>query len=103
VTKTSVVSSFPLFKSLLFYSSQLSAKKTALKARHWWLMPVILPTQEAEISRIAVQSQPRQISSRAPILKIPITKRACGVAQVKALSSSPSTAKKKKNCIEYLS
>jgi hypothetical protein len=61
VTKTSVVSSFPLFKSLLFYSSQLSAKKTALKARHWWLMPVILPTQEAEISRIEVQNQLRQI------------------------------------------
>jgi hypothetical protein len=29
--------------------------------RHWWLTPVILATQEAEIRSIAAQSQPRQI------------------------------------------
>jgi hypothetical protein len=29
--------------------------------RHWWLTPVIPATQEAEIRRIVVQSQPRQI------------------------------------------
>jgi hypothetical protein len=28
---------------------------------HWWLTPVIPATQEAEIRRIEVQSQPRQI------------------------------------------
>jgi hypothetical protein len=30
-------------------------------AGHWWLTLVILVTQEAEIRRIAVQSQPGQI------------------------------------------
>jgi hypothetical protein len=33
----------------------------AKKARHWWLMPIILATQEAEIRKIMVQSHPRQI------------------------------------------
>jgi hypothetical protein len=27
----------------------------------WWLMPVILATHDAEIRRIAVRSQPRQL------------------------------------------
>jgi hypothetical protein len=35
----------------------------------WWLIPVILAIQEAEIRRIAVQSQLWTISSRDPILK----------------------------------
>jgi hypothetical protein len=30
-------------------------------ARHWWLTPVILATQEAVIRRIAVRSQPMQV------------------------------------------
>jgi hypothetical protein len=35
-------------------------------ARHQWLTPVILTTQEAEIWRIMVQSQPWANSSREP-------------------------------------
>jgi hypothetical protein len=50
---------------------------------HWWLMPVILVTQEAEIRRIPVWSQPRANSSRDPISKKKkkITKEGGGVAQ----------------------
>jgi hypothetical protein len=53
---------------------------------------VILATQEAELRRIEVQSQPRQIVSQDPISKITFTK--IGLVEwlkVKALSSSPST------------
>jgi hypothetical protein len=28
------------------------------KVRHWWLMPIILATWEAEIRRIAIPGQP---------------------------------------------
>jgi hypothetical protein len=39
------------------------------KARHQWLMPVILATQVAKIKRMAVWSQPRHHSSQNPISK----------------------------------
>jgi hypothetical protein len=46
----------------MYHGSEMSVFfKTALYARCWWLTPVILATQEAEIRRITVQSQPRQI------------------------------------------
>jgi hypothetical protein len=77
-----------------------------IKAPHSWalvLMSVILATQEAEIRRMTVRSQPRQISSQEPISKRNHTKRAGEVAQgtgselkAQALSSSPSTTQKRK-------
>jgi hypothetical protein len=35
--------------------------KNILGARYRWLSPIILATQEAEIRRIAIRSQPEQI------------------------------------------
>jgi hypothetical protein len=45
------------------------------QAEGQWLIPVILATQEAEIRRITVQSQPGQIVPGDPISKKPITKQ----------------------------
>jgi hypothetical protein len=50
-------------------------------ARYWWLTPVIQATQEAEIRRIEVQSQPRQILCDTLSRKHHLQKRAGGVAQ----------------------
>jgi hypothetical protein len=44
-------------------------------ARHQWLVPVILATQEAEIRKIMVQKVSPANSFQDPILKIPNTKR----------------------------
>jgi hypothetical protein len=43
-------------------------------AWRWWLTPVILATQEAQIRRIEVRSQPRQ-QNPDPIWKILTTKK----------------------------
>jgi hypothetical protein len=52
----------------------LTLKKIIKTAERWWLTPVILATQEAEI-RIAVQSQPRQIVPRDAISKKTLHKK----------------------------
>jgi hypothetical protein len=43
--------------------------------------PVILATQEAEIKRIMIQSQPQASSSKDPISKIPNKKKKKGLVE----------------------
>jgi hypothetical protein len=50
-----------------FQTNFTITKKTFHLARHQWLTPVIPATQEAEIRRIVVQSQPRTNSLQDPI------------------------------------
>jgi hypothetical protein len=50
-------------------------------ARHQWLTPIILATQEAEIRRIAVRSQPGQTVGETLSQKILHKNVAGGVAQ----------------------
>jgi uncharacterized protein (UPF0128 family) len=61
-----------------------------------WLTPVILTSQEAEISRIVVRSQPQANSSQDPISKKPFKKRVIGVAQGEGLEFKLQYHKKKK-------
>jgi hypothetical protein len=49
---------------------------------HWWLMPVILAIQEAEIRRIVVRSQPRQIVCETLSQKSPSSKKGDGIWQM---------------------
>jgi hypothetical protein len=58
-----VVFGRPLSKKICSFSpyEELELKIRNTSARHWWLTPVILATQEAEIRRIAAGSQPGQI------------------------------------------
>jgi hypothetical protein len=59
-------------------------------------MPVILATQEAEIRRVTVQSQPGKIVPRDPILKnLSQKNRAGGVAQGESPEFKPQYCKKK--------
>jgi hypothetical protein len=51
-------------------------------ARRWWVMSLILVTREAEIRRIEVHSQCRQVVHKYPSQKCPTEKRIGRVAQV---------------------
>jgi hypothetical protein len=59
----------------------LLLNKITTRARHWGLTPIILVIQDAEIKRIMVQSQTRQIAYETLSQKSPSQKRAGGVAQ----------------------
>jgi hypothetical protein len=59
-------------------------------------MPVILATQEAEIRRIVVQRQPRQIVCETLPWKNPSQKKAGGVAQGVDPEFKPQYRRKKK-------
>jgi hypothetical protein len=55
------------FKASLGYRVRLCLKTTTAKtAGHPWLTPDTLATWEAEIGRIEVQGQPRQIVLKTP-------------------------------------
>jgi hypothetical protein len=61
-----------------------------------WLTPVIPATQEAEIRRITARSQPGEIVPETLSRKTHHKKGLVEWLKVKALSSNPSTTKKKK-------
>jgi hypothetical protein len=79
------VFAYPLAKSCKEIS------KMGKIAGHLWLTPIILASQELELKKIVVQSQPWLI--KTPFHKI---HRAGRVSQGEGPSSSPSTIKKKK-------
>jgi hypothetical protein len=65
-------------KALGSIPSTIEGRKS--RARHRWLMPITLATQEAEIRKIRVQSQPRQIIPKTLSQKNPLKKKK-GLAQ----------------------
>jgi hypothetical protein len=62
-------------------------------ARHQWLTPIILVTQEAEIRRISFRSQQEKIVHKTLSQKYPSQKRVGGVTQGEGPEFKP------QNCI----
>jgi hypothetical protein len=67
--------------ALFFFFFNFFLKKLAISRAPVAHTPIILAIQEAEIRRIGIQSQPRQIVCKTLSQKILSQKRAGGVAQ----------------------
>jgi hypothetical protein len=78
-----------------------SASKKLFTARHQWLTPIILTTQETEIRKISFQNQPRQIVQETLYQKNTSQKRASGVAQGVGPEFKLQHQKKKKKKKEF--
>jgi hypothetical protein len=72
-------------------------RKTGKRKQNKKQLPVIPATQEAEIKRIKVQSQPRQIVCEILSRKTLHKNRAGGVAQGESPEFKPQYCKKKRN------
>jgi hypothetical protein len=78
--------------------------KSSWIARHQWLTPIIIATQEANIRRILVQGQHRKVAHETTSSKLARAKWTADVAQVvepllckpEALNSNPSPSPPKK-------
>jgi hypothetical protein len=57
-------------------------KKEEEEAECWWLIPIILATQEAKIKRITVQDQPKQIVLETLSQKHPTQRKVGKVAHM---------------------
>jgi hypothetical protein len=84
-------------KYFFFPGNIFNSLKINNTARHCWLTPVILDTQEAQRRRITIQSQPRLVFSRPYLGNTQHKKRAGRMAQehlpskCEALSSNANT------------
>jgi hypothetical protein len=76
-----------------------SRKKKCDIVGHWWLTPVILAIQEAEIRRVTVRSQPRQTVHENLSQGNPSQKRAGGMLQGVGPEFKPQYWKKKSDIV----
>jgi hypothetical protein len=87
-------------ENMALSSSPSTTKKKKKKKKKfqllwlWWLKPLIIDTQEAQIRRITVQSQPHELVCEIPSQKNSSQKMASGVAQGVDPEFKPQNGKK---------